>query len=50
MSEELKAKISGIAEDETRPTYDEKRLAELLNETGNDGNTESSRNANPRGR
>ena len=50
MSEELKAKISGIAEDETRPTYDERRLAELLNETGNDGNTESSRNANPRGR
>ena len=50
MSEELKAKITGIAEDETRTTYDERRLAELLNGTGNDGNNKPSRNANPRGR
>jgi len=50
MSEELKAKISGIAEDETRPTYDEKRLAELLGETGDKTPTETKKNVNPRGR
>jgi hypothetical protein len=50
MSEELKAKISGISEDETRPTYDEKRLAELLGETGGDTTTETPKNVNPRGR
>ena len=50
MSEELRAKISGISEDETRPTYDEKRLAELLDEPSGDTTTETKKNVNPRGR
>jgi len=52
MSEELKAKISGISEDETRPTYDQKRLDELLGGGDTDGDTptKTKKNVNPRGR